>query len=191
MLDKATRRRESSAPRNSRARVTQTHRRRSSRLNITLTTTTPKMDPPPHRQRRVAPSPPSAATSSTTSPRTPTASRTTLQRLTNTLSTLLLTTLALALLPSLIHILVAALATIHETTGRRTPAPSSPWHIGLGTVALAAWHVVLVALSVRVIARGGTRAAWSRVLGRVVVPGYLGAAGVVFGWGVWRKVVLG
>lgn len=98
--------------------------------------------------------------------------------------------LALFLVPACIQHFVRALDTLYEVVGRRARTSLDEvgwWRVGVGGGVLAAWHVVLIALSLKAIAghgqsgkRGGRQGAWSRVLGRVVVPGYLVVALAAF-----------
>ncbi|KAF9729158.1 hypothetical protein PMIN06_000064 [Paraphaeosphaeria minitans] len=111
------------------------------------------------------------------------------QRIAKHALTLALLTLALFLVPTSIQHLVRALATTHEAVGRLAPTSldeTSAWSVSLGTGVLAAWHAVLIALSARAFAEGG---GWRRVLGCVVVPGYLVVGFVGFGYAVATRRV--
>ncbi|KAF2450405.1 hypothetical protein P171DRAFT_479495 [Karstenula rhodostoma CBS 690.94] len=81
--------------------------------------------------------------------------------------------LALFIVPACIQPIVRALDAVYEAVGRRAVEEVSWMQVGVGGGVLAAWHVLLILVSERAMADGKRGGAWSRVLGRGIVPGYL------------------
>lgn len=95
---------------------------------------------------------------------------------------LLLLTVALYLVPTAIHHLVAALSALSSLTGRRarTPFEDIPTaRVVLGVGVLAVWHAVLGGVSWYAVRRGGSR---------VVVVGWLGGGFLMGVVGVGRAL---
>jgi hypothetical protein len=95
-------------------------------------------------------------------------------------------TLALYIVPTLIHTAVRSLDALYELLGRRSSSPYTLSVILAASALLVAWHVWVGRLSYKTVVKGKRRSdvSWGRVLGRVIVPGAL----VVFGLGLMGEV---